>query len=142
MQFLVADTDPATGATRLRHIDDPGEGPVHLVEGFSLDGLVAPSAAEASTAVDITDFGVQADPGRLSWSVFRQAPGQLYPLHHTDTVDVDTVLAGSTWLTAAGIETELQAGDCVLIAGVPHAWRAGPGGCVLSVAFHGAPRTA
>jgi quercetin dioxygenase-like cupin family protein len=33
----------------------------------------------------------------------------------------------------------LEAGDCVVINGVDHAWRAGPEGCTMGFAVYGTP---
>lgn len=52
-------------------------------------------------------------------------------MHYTATVDFDFVVGGSTTLVLESDEVALEPGDCVLIPGVPHAWRAGPDGCEL-----------
>jgi quercetin dioxygenase-like cupin family protein len=54
-------------------------------------------------------------------------------MHHTDTVDFDTVLSGSVELTLGDGMHQLAAGDSVVMTGVDHAWRAGPEGCRLNV---------
>ena len=61
-------------------------------------------------------------------------------MHHTDTIDYDIVLAGSVELILDDGAHLLGPGDCVVITGVDHAWRAGPDGVILSVALIGSTR--
>jgi quercetin dioxygenase-like cupin family protein len=140
VQFLVVTADASTGECQTRLVPDAGQGASRLIDAFRIDGPLAPVTEATSVWRDPAEFGVHVRPGQASWSVFRQAPGEHHALHHTDTIDLDTVLAGSVRLTAGGVDTELHAGDCVLLAGVPHSWLAGDDGCVLSVVFLGAAR--
>jgi quercetin dioxygenase-like cupin family protein len=138
-RFLVLEADPDTGVPRIRVLPVPDYGPISVTTGESLTEPIGPAQPE-SAPLDLSAFGIQVAPGRLCWTVFRQQPGEEYALHHTDTIDVDTVLAGLVTLRAGGAEAELRAGDCVLVLGAAHAWTAGPSGCVLSVAFIGVQR--
>ncbi len=61
------------------------------------------------------------------------APGMGFSMHHTDTVDFDTVLSGSIELILDDGAHPLVAGDHVVVTGVDHAWRAGPDGCRMSI---------
>jgi hypothetical protein len=78
-------------------------------------------------------------PGVVRWHVIDYGSGVGYPMHHTDTVDFDTILAGSIELTLDDGVHVLHAGDGAVIHGVDHAWRAGPDGCRLSVLSIGTP---
>jgi quercetin dioxygenase-like cupin family protein len=82
---------------------------------------------------------VQVPPGIAQWIVVDYEPGGVQEWHHTDTVDFDLVLSGSIDLTLDDGVHHLEAGDGAVINGVDHAWRAGPGGCRLSVLFLGTP---
>jgi len=73
------------------------------------------------------------------WLVVPMEPGYEFGMHYTDTIDFDTILAGSIELTLDDGTHALEAGDCVVVAGVDHAWKAGPDGCTLSVMFLGTP---
>lgn len=76
----------------------------------------------------------------MRWVVSRWAPGSDSPvMHHTDTIDLDLVVAGSIDLVLDDGPHRLQAGDCAVITGVDHAWRAGAEGCTLSVVLLGTP---
>ena len=61
-------------------------------------------------------------------------------MHYTDTIDFDVVIAGSIVLVLNDGPHELQSGDCVVVAGVDHGWRAGPSGCTMSVLVLGTAR--
>jgi quercetin dioxygenase-like cupin family protein len=80
---------------------------------------------------DKLDLGL-AD-GAIRWTVIDYAPAAAFSMHHTDSVDLETVLAGSVELTLGDGVHQLCAGDSVLVTAVDHAWRAGPAGCRLSV---------
>lgn len=79
-------------------------------------------------------------PGQLRWVVSRWEPdSQRTSIHHTDTVDLDLVVAGSIDLLLDDGPHHLATGDCVVISGVDHAWSVGPEGCTLSVVLLGTP---
>ena len=81
------------------------------------------------------DLGVA--PGLTRWTVVQWPPDRDAPMHHTDTVDFDIVVAGSIDLILDDGTHHLEPGDCVLVNGVDHAWKAGPEGCTLSVVLLG-----
>ncbi len=55
-------------------------------------------------------------------------------------MDLHTVVQGSITLMLGDGEQVLEPGDCAVVAGVDHAWRAGPDGCVESVVMVGMTR--
>lgn len=77
--------------------------------------------------------------GTNRWMVMDLAPGFKFEMHHTDTIDLDTVLAGSIDLILDDGRHSCTVGDCVVVTGVDHAWEVGPDGCTLSVVFLGTP---
>lgn len=83
------------------------------------------------------DLGV--GPGAVRWMVLEFEPGSAFPMHHTDTIDFDTVLSGSLELVLDDGVHVMRPGDCAVIPGVDHASQAGPDGCVLSVVSLGTP---
>ena len=109
--------------------------------GAALEGLryamlyATPNLPTISTgggrAVDSFDLGVSV--GAMDWKVIDYAPGMEFSMHHTDTVDFDTVLSGSIELILNDGGHPLAAGDQVVVTGVDHAWRAGPDGCRMSI---------
>jgi hypothetical protein len=71
-------------------------------------------------------------PGLVRWTIFQWPAGKELGFHRTNTIDFDTVLAGSIDLILDGGTHHLEVGDCVVINGVDHGWRSGPEGCGLS----------
>ena len=86
---------------------------------------------------DLIDLGV--DPGRCSWSLWRFEPGGEVGMHQTDTVDLDIIIEGEIELTLDDGRHILRTGDCVVMTGVDHAWRAGAAGCTVSAVAVGTP---
>lgn len=86
---------------------------------------------------DFLDMGTA--PGFTRWVLMRWEPGTEYPMHHTDSVDFDLVLEGSIDLILDDGAHRLGPGDCVVMTGVDHGWRAGPDGCTVSVLTLGTP---
>jgi mannose-6-phosphate isomerase-like protein (cupin superfamily) len=78
-------------------------------------------------------------PGHVHWLMSYWAPGEEADLHHSDTLDFDVVVEGSMDLILDDGVHRLERKDCVVIAGVDHAWRSGPDGCTLSVLLLGTP---
>lgn len=109
--------------------------------GAGLEGILyavmyaTPTLPSISTgggrAADTFDLGVPA--GAMDWKVIDYAPGMEFSMHHTDTVDFDSVLSGSIELILDDGGHPLVAGDSVVVTGVDHAWRAGPEGCRISI---------
>ncbi len=132
-RFLVTGIDAAGRSCAAR--DD------QVMLGPALEGLryammyAAPAIPTISTdggrSADSLDLGVAA--GAMDWKVLDYEPGMEFSMHHTDTVDFDTVLSGSIELILDDGRHLLAAGDHVVVTGVDHAWRAGPDGCRISI---------
>jgi hypothetical protein len=60
-------------------------------------------------------------------------------MHHTDTIDFDTIIFGEVDILLDDGPHHLVPGDCVVVKGVDHAWLAGPEGCTSSVVVIGTP---
>jgi quercetin dioxygenase-like cupin family protein len=75
----------------------------------------------------------------VRWLIVEYEPDTSFSMHHTDTIDFDTVLAGSVELVLDDGVHALDLGDSVVETGVDHAWRAGPDGCTLTVVGAGTP---
>jgi quercetin dioxygenase-like cupin family protein len=67
------------------------------------------------------------------------APNVQMPLHHTDTLDFDIVLAGTVELVLGDGAHRLGPGDSVVVTAVDHSWSTGPEGCTLSIVTVGTP---
>lgn len=119
--------------------------PVDMQGHVSLPGVLysvlygtpsIPSIADGGRVADLLDLGVT--PGAINWMTIEYAPGTTLTMHHTDTLDFDTVLSGSVELVLDDGVHLLAPGDSVVVTGIDHGWRAGPDGCRLSVVAIGA----
>ena len=81
----------------------------------------------------------QLATGMIRWMIVDYGPGAETPTHHTDTLDLETVLDGSVELRLDDGVHHLEPGDMVVMTGVDHAWKAGPRGCRLSAVLLGTP---
>jgi len=113
---------------------DRGVGPVAVQSLYKTESSPPP---RPSGRADTRDLGVA--PGATEWLVVDWAPNTQAPMHHTDTLDFDFVIEGSIEVILDDGAHLLEVGDCVVVTGVDHAWRAGPAGCRLSVALVGTP---
>jgi quercetin dioxygenase-like cupin family protein len=86
---------------------------------------------------ELRDLEVPVGTTRLM--LLQWPPGVAFGMHHTDTIDIDTVLEGSVTLTLDDGPHVLEAGDVVVITGVDHAWESGPEGSTISFVFLGTP---
>jgi quercetin dioxygenase-like cupin family protein len=87
----------------------------------------------------ITGVDAAGPPGLPRWYVVDYAPAATTPLHHTDSVDFDVVLEGSVDVLLDDGAHRLEVGDCIVMNGVDHGWRAGPQGCRSLVLVIGTP---
>ena len=78
-------------------------------------------------------------PGMARWMLVQFQPGQRTLMHHTDTIDFDTIVSGGVDILLDDGPHHLGPGDCVVVGGVDHAWLAGPEGCTSSVVVIGTP---
>lgn len=78
-----------------------------------------------------TDIGVQT--GRANWLLWHQPPGATTDLHHSMTMDLFIILAGSATLHLDDESIDLEAGDHVRCEGANHKWEWGPGGGSLAI---------
>lgn len=114
-----------------------------IAPGLSVHGvyktLESPPAVRLAGRGELVDLGT--GPGQCSWALWRFEAGGEVGMHHTDTVDFDVILEGTVDLILDDGTHSLGSGDCVVMTGVDHGWRAGPEGCLVSgTALGCAPR--
>lgn len=76
------------------------------------------------------DLGV--GPGASRWVIVNFGPEYVSEMHHTSTLDYDTVVRGKVILELENGAVTLGAGDCAVIPGCMHRWRTGSDGCTMS----------
>ncbi len=138
MRTLITGAD-AEGRSYVASESDPT--PDQVAPGFAMAVPYAtatnpPPARPAGTA-PLIDQGIP--PGLVRWMVVELGPGSETPMHHTDTLDLQTVLSGRVELILDDGAHPLEQGDMVVLTGVDHAWRGGPEGCTLSAVLIGTP---
>jgi quercetin dioxygenase-like cupin family protein len=115
--------------------------PTEAVPGIAAAMLFAtsqsPPPPRPAGRGDFLDLGVA--PGVCRWMMLDWDPHHSWAMHHTDTLDFDLVLSGRVDLILEAGEFNLEPGDCAVITGVDHAWRAGPSGCRISIITLGTP---
>lgn len=95
-----------------------------------------PPARPAGNAPLIDQY---IEPGLVRWMVVDIGPDTETPMHHTDTLDLQTVVAGTVDLVLDDGVHALTQGDLVVLTGVDHAWRTGAQSCRLSAVMVGTP---
>jgi quercetin dioxygenase-like cupin family protein len=73
------------------------------------------------------------EPGATRWRMVVHGPNRVAPMHRTNTVDYDLLVDGELVLVLDEGEVNLVPGDCVILPGARHGWRAGPRGARLMV---------
>ena len=79
------------------------------------------------------------EPGHARWIIVDYGPNSETPVHHTDTLDLETVISGSVDLILDDGVHHLEEGDMVVMTGVDHAWKAGADGCRINAILIGTP---
>jgi hypothetical protein len=87
---------------------------------------------------EFVDIPVPA--GMLRWYRVRFVPNETRRVHHTDTIDCHTVVAGSIELLLDDGAHRLEVGDSAMVTGVDHGWRTGSDGCAVSMIILGTPK--
>jgi hypothetical protein len=115
-----------------------GGGPDAVIHELFEIATLPPQARPAGLGAFL-DLGLPA--GGLRWRLINFPPNLEYPtMHHTDSVDCNTVIRGKTDLILADGAHTLVAGDCAVVPGVDHTWKVGPEGCTVVYTLIGTPR--
>jgi len=138
MRTLITGVD-ADGRSCVVSEDDLVLNPVGpgFVMGIPYATTTSPPPARPAGAAPLIDQYV--DPGVVRWMVVDLGPNSETPMHHTDTLDLQTVLSGTVDLVLDDGTHRLEQGDLVALTGVDHAWRTGSEGCLLSAVLIGTP---
>jgi quercetin dioxygenase-like cupin family protein len=135
MRWFVTGTDAVGHSCVVRQEEMNVTGGLDAQVVFETAGEVLDSDTTVAGELDIAPTS-----GTARWTVVAFPPGSTHPSHNTRSIDFDTVLSGSIELGLDDGDHRLDAGDCVVITGIDHAWRAGPDGCTMSVLMLGVAR--
>lgn len=110
--------------------------------------VVSPLWAESHVTQEFAAKDVAADlplhhecaPGESRWLFMSLQPNHNSPMHQTRTVDYDYLVSGALKLILEDGEFDLLPGDCAILPGVRHAWRAGAEGAEFMVVQIGLER--
>jgi mannose-6-phosphate isomerase-like protein (cupin superfamily) len=115
---------------------------VNVARAFATTQSPPPSRSPALGRFVDTELG----PGMLRWLVVEHPPYDVSEgpttsttIHHANSLDLVFVHEGFGELLLQDGPHEVEAGDLIVMPGVDHAMRAGPGGCRLVVVSVGTP---
>jgi hypothetical protein len=144
-----ASADNLTGASRYQLVwEFPGipDVPSRIGELASDLGMPKPGGVKVGRAVLFARSAGKTDVTELFSDAERSGivvPDDNPAMHQTDTVDVEFIISGKVdVIFPSGEKRTLQAGDFMVMGGVPHEW-SNPydEDCVLTIAVVGAERT-
>jgi hypothetical protein len=108
-----------------------------MVTGTAFETATDPAPARPAGSGSFRDVGIAPGVARL---IFVQWPPNMEnAVHHTDTIDVDTLVQGSIEIVLDDGRHRLEPGDTVVVTGVDHGWAAGPQGATMSILLLGTP---
>jgi len=138
MRLLITGVD-ADGRSCVMRQDAVSINPIGpgFAMGIPYETTETPPPARPAGDADLIDQLLE--PGHLRWMVVDYGANCETPVHHTDTLDLETVLSGSVDLILDDGVHHLNEGDMVVMTGVDHAWKAGPDGCRINAILIGTP---
>lgn len=80
------------------------------------------------------------EPGHVDYLVLQMPAGMEAPLHHDNTINFYTVVAGGLDVLLDDGPHRLDTGDNLVVPGVDHGWAVGPSGCTMTILNLGAVR--
>jgi len=105
--------------------------------GIPYATTTSPPPARAPGAAPLIDQYIE--PGIVRWMIVELGPNSETPMHHTDTLDLQTVLSGTVDLVLDDGAHRVEHGDLVVLTGVDHAWKTGAEACRLGAVLIGTP---
>lgn len=141
MRSLIAGTDDDGRSCILSEVaiedrDINTEGPSFRTDVFKLRETPPPPRPPAKASYHETGVA----PGHADFLVLQMPAGIQHPMHHTDTLNFHTIVAGSLEVLLDDGPHRLDCGDSLVLPGIDHGWRAGPSGCTMTILNLGSVR--
>ena len=134
MRSLVAGVDDAGRSCILTEIviedrDIHTEGPSFRTDVFKLRETPPPQRPPGKASYHETGVA----PGHADILVLQMPANIEHPMHHTDTLNFHTIVAGHLDVLLDDGPHRLDSGDSLVLPGIDHGWRAGPAGCTMTI---------
>ena len=141
MRSLIAGVDDAGRSCILTEIviedrDIHTEGPSFRTDVFKLRETPPPQRPPGKASYHETGVG----PGEADFLVLQMPANIEHPMHHTDTLNFHTIVAGHLDVLLDDGPHRLDSGDSLVLPGIDHGWRAGPAGCTMTILNLGSVR--
>lgn len=141
MRSLIAGTDDAGLSCILEEVviadrDVHVQGPSFRNDVFAL--RETPPGPRPPARASYHETGIE--PGHADFLVLQMPANVEHPMHHTDTLNFHTIVAGSLDVLLDDGPHRLDLGDSLVLPGIDHGWRAGPSGCTMTIVNLGSIR--
>lgn len=134
MRSLIAGTNAEGRSCILSEVkiedrDVHAPGPSFRNDVFALRETPPPQRPPARASYHET--GLEA--GHADFLVLQMPANIEHPMHHTDTLNFHTIVAGSLDVLLDDGPHRLDSGDSLVLPGIDHGWLAGPEGCTMTI---------
>ena len=134
MRSLIAGVDDAGRSCIVEEIvikdaDVHRDGPSTRTDIFQLRETPPPARPPAKASYHETGLA----PGHMDILVLQMPANIEHPMHHTDTLNLHTIVEGHLDVLLDDGPHRLESGDSLVLPGIDHGWRAGPGGCTMTI---------
>lgn len=134
MRSLIAGTDAEGRSCILSEVkiedrDVHAPGPSFRNDVFALRETPPPQRPPARASYHET--GLEA--GHADFLVLQMPANIEHPMHHTDTLNFHTIVAGSLDVLLDDGPHRLDSGDSLVLPGIDHGWLAGAEGCTMTI---------
>jgi quercetin dioxygenase-like cupin family protein len=140
VRSLIAGVDAAGNSCILKEVPIPPRedmtGPSSRIDIFELRETPPPQRPPAKASYHETGI----EPGHADFLILQMPPGIEHPMHHTDTLNFHTIVAGYLDVLLDDGPHRMETGDSLVLPGIDHGWKAGPDGCTMAILNLGSVR--
>jgi quercetin dioxygenase-like cupin family protein len=115
--------------TEIAELDEP-EGKVSVAI-WTTTSFPPPLPIVRKKTIEELELDLGVPPGAALAQYTRMGPGRVTPVHRTHTLDIAVITAGSAELILQDGSVDLLPGDTIVMPGIIHQWKVGPGGLVI-----------